>query len=496
MDGLRYSNPVLHANFSDPDVIRDGRYFYMVSSSFNFVPGIPVLRSENLVEWELVNYVVKRLPFPRFDGRVCRGEGVWAPSLRRHGGKFFCVVPVYDDGIYVSEADSMEGEWSPLRPLIRKSGIIDPCPIWERDRCYLAVAFARSRIGFNSAIGLYEVSPGLTECVSDGYKIIYDGRNDNPVIEGPKFYKRGKYFYILAPAGSVKSGWQVALRSENIYGPYESKIILMQGDTFVNGPHQGALVDAPDGRDWFLHFQDMRAYGRIVHLQPVEWRDGWPICGDVKYDGIAGTPAEGGDYPVPVKTRARLPARDGFKKGASPIWQTPANPVEKWREEGEGGLKLFCLPSAERIELYPYAMTAMVRGREFTAECNFCLNPAAAGDEVGFGITGRTSAFLSVVYTDKGYEMRFVVSDGDGEEIILKKPLASGELNVRITGRNQDIYRLMCSFDVCGKPLPYDFEASTGVWVGARFVLFARNGSVAKSGGYALIKEFSLNGKP
>lgn len=490
MDVPLYKNPVLFADYSDPDVIREGKYFYLISSSFNFVPGIPVLRSENLVEWELVNYVIKRLPFKRFDGRVCAGDGVWAPSLRRHGGKYYCVVPFPDDGIYVSETVDIEGEWSPLRPLIKRSGIIDPCPIWTDGRCYLAVAFARSRTGFNSAIGVYEVSPDLTDCITEDYKIVYDGRNDNPVIEGPKFYKRGKYFYILAPAGSVKSGWQTALRSENIYGPYESKVVLMQGDTLVNGPHQGALVDMPDGRDMFLHFQDMRAYGRVVHLQPVSWQDGWPVCGAVKYDGLAGTPVDGGEYPVPVKTGASLPFKDDFACGFSPMWQTPANPCGGWCA-ADGGLKLFCVPDGGAAERLPCALTAMVRGAEFNAVCALKLCAAEEGDEAGFGITGRESAFFAVYYTGSGYELRYVRSDGENEKITFKKPLANGELSVRIKGRNRDVYRLICSFEANGSPI-FEFGARAGVWVGARFILFARN-SLEKCGkGYAAPRLFEL----
>ncbi len=491
MDGLLYKNPVLYSDFSDPDVIRVGKYFYLVSSSFNFVPGVPVLRSENLVEWELVNYVIKKLPFERFDGKVCAGDGAWAPSIREHGGKFYCVIPFPEDGVYVSETEDIEGEWSPLRPLIKQAGVIDPCPIWEGDKCYLAVAFARSRIGFNSAIGLYEVSPDLTECLSDGYKIIYDGKNNNPIIEGPKFYKRGEYYFILAPAGSVKSGWQVALRSENIYGPYESKVILMQGDSLVNGPHQGALVDAPDGREWFLHFQDKRVYGRIVHLQPVQWQDGWPVIGRVKYDGLTGTPVEGGEYPVSVKTGAALPVKDDFKSGVSPMWQTPANLVGKWREEGEK-LKLFCMPAAERVEELPCAMTAMVRGGEFSAECKLRLCGLEEGDEAGFGITGRVSAFVSVAYTGGKYELRFTRSGADGEQIIIKKPLADGELTVRTYAKNRDIYRLICTFYANGGLIPYSFEAQAGVWVGARFILFARNGAENDGSGYAEVEYFKL----
>lgn len=484
-----YKNPVIFADYSDPDVIRVGEYFYLVSSSFNFVPGVPVLRSKNLVEWELVNYVIKKLPFKRFSERICLDDGAWAPSIREHGGKFYCVIPFPEDGIYVSETDDIEGEWSPLRPLIKGRGIIDPCPIWDNGRCYVAVGFARSRIGFNSKLGLYEVSCDLTKCLSDGYEIIYDGRNNNPIIEGPKFYKRGKYFYILAPAGSVKGGWQVALRSENVHGPYESKIIMMQGDSLVNGPHQGALVDTADGRDWFLHFQDRRVYGRIVHLQPVTWIDDWPVCGKTSYDGIAGSPVDEGEYPVDIVTHAELPTVDSFEGGLSPMWQTPANPVEGWGTVGHG-LTLNCLNSGERIERMINVLTTMVVGESFNSGCKFALCGKEEGDEAGFGITGKNSAFVSVVYTGGGYLLRYTLSGEEGEKVILQKPLESGEVTVTINGVNHDIYRLQCTFSVDGEELSHRFEAREGVWVGARFCLFARN-KKSRSGGTAKFSYFS-----
>ena len=102
----------------------------------------------------------------------------------------------------------------------------------------------------------------------------------HPTLEGPKLYKRDGWYYILAPAGGVPQGWQVALRARNIYGPYEDRVVLRQGRTHVNGPHQGALVDTARGEWWFVHFQDAGVYGRIVHLEPVTWRDGWPLPGD------------------------------------------------------------------------------------------------------------------------------------------------------------------------------------------------------------------------
>ncbi|MDE7300773.1 MAG: glycoside hydrolase 43 family protein, partial [Clostridia bacterium] len=254
---MQYENPVIFSDYSDPDVIRVGEDFYMVASSFNHVPGVPVLHSKNLVEWELINHVLPVIPFERFK-KVFHGEGAWAPSLRYHDGKFYCLIPFPDEGIFVSETTDPYGEWSKLRPLLEGKGYEDPCPIWENDKCYVVFAFAKSRIGFNSKLAVFETDGALTKAADD-YKFIYDGHDNNPNIEGPKFYKRGKYFYILAPVGGVSTGWQVALRSEDIYGPYESKIILTQGDSCVNGPHQGALIDLDDGgKRWaFMHFQGM-----------------------------------------------------------------------------------------------------------------------------------------------------------------------------------------------------------------------------------------------
>ncbi|MDE5729823.1 MAG: glycoside hydrolase 43 family protein, partial [Clostridia bacterium] len=285
---MRYTNPVIFSDYSDPDVIRVGEDFFMVASSFNFVPGVPVLHSKNLVEWELINYVLPKIPFEGYE-KVNHGNGAWAPSLRYHGGKFYCLIPFPDEGIFVSETEDIYGEWSPIRPLLSGKGFIDPCPIWEDNRCFVAFAFAKSRAGFNSKIALFETDENL-QTPAKKYDIIYFNPDISPVIEGPKLYKRGKYFYILAPAGGVKTGWQVALRSKKLKGDYETKIVLVQGSTTVNGPHQGALVDLDDGGErWaFLHFQDLGAYGRVTHLQPAKWVDGWVILGEETYDNMAG----------------------------------------------------------------------------------------------------------------------------------------------------------------------------------------------------------------
>ena len=285
---MKYQNPVVFQDFSDPDVIRRGDHFYMIASSFNHTPGVPVLKSVNLVDWKIIGYVFNDIPFERFND-VCHGDGAWAPALRYYKGTYYVVIPFPDEGIYVSSCTDIDkGNWTKPWCLVSGKGLIDPCPVWIKDKAYLAIGFAKSRIGFNSCLGLYEVSQDLKTNISGDYKIIYDGHHMNPTIEGPKFNLRNGYIYIMAPAGSVKSGWQVCLRSKDINGPYEAKIVLMQNDSPINGPHQGALIDLKDDKWAFIHFQDRGCYGRIIHLQPVKWVNDWPMCGNVKDELIAG----------------------------------------------------------------------------------------------------------------------------------------------------------------------------------------------------------------
>ncbi len=157
--------------------------------------------------------------------------------------------------------------------------MIDPCPLWDDDgRCYLVNAWANSRSGFNSVLTLRELCADGTSAIGDPV-IVFDGGSVNHTTEGPKLYKRDGWYWILCPAGGVERGWQLAMRSRSPYGPYEWKRVLQQGKSGINGPHQGGWVHTAQGEDWFVHFQDRRAYGRVVWLQPVDWSSGWPIMG-------------------------------------------------------------------------------------------------------------------------------------------------------------------------------------------------------------------------
>ena len=254
-----YKNPILFADYSDPDVIRAGDTYYMTASSFNYVPGLPILTSKDLVNWELKNYAIEKIDEPGYD-LPQHAKGVWAPAIRYHEGYFYIYYGMPDEGIYMVRAKDALGTWEKPVLVLAGKGLIDSCPFWDEDgNAYIIHGYAKSRIGFKSHLGIFPMSWDGTKATGEDH-ILYCGLKTQPTIEGPKVYKRNGYYYIFAPAGGVKTGWQVILRSKNIYGPYEEKNVLHQGNSIVNGPHQGALVDTVNGDEWFLHFQDRGLY--------------------------------------------------------------------------------------------------------------------------------------------------------------------------------------------------------------------------------------------
>ena len=275
-----YKNPVLYADYSDPDVCAVEGDYFLTASSFNCTPGLPILHSRDLVNWKIVNYALKKIEPVDYYNEVRHGKGVWAPSIRCHEGVYYIYWGDPDYGIFMVKTRNPYGEWD--KPVLVKAGrgMIDPCPLWDDDgRVYLAHAWAGSRAKFNSVLTVCELNKEGTAVISDPV-LVFDGNDGvNHTIEGAKFYKRNGFYYIFAPAGGVVSGWQLVLRSKNVYGPYEAKIVMAQGKTDINGPHQGGWVDTPYGESWFMHFQDRGAYGRVLHLNPVEWKHDWPVIG-------------------------------------------------------------------------------------------------------------------------------------------------------------------------------------------------------------------------
>ena len=412
-----YKNPILYADYSDPDACRAGEDYFMIASSFCNAPGLPVLHSKDLVNWKVINYILPKVPEERYDKPV-HGCGVWAPAIRYHDGTFFACFPMPDEGIYMSTTKDPFGTWSEPVNIRPGAGWIDPCPFWDEDgRAYLVAGVAKSRIGYKSVLHMIEMQPDGMGLIGEA-KVVFDGNlNEQETIEGPKLYKRNGWYYIFAPAGGVKTGWQTVLRSRNIFGPYEYRVVMRQGDTPVNGPHQGAWVDTVTGEDWFLHFQDVYAAGRIIHLQPMSWKEDWPIIGIAK---------DGNDYGEPVLTY-RKPnvgeaakeaeicepdASDDFSKNTLGLqWQWNANPKEDWYKLTSEGLCLNAVKQEEKIKHgdYPNLLLQKWPAPEFICDTTLSLAGLKANEEAGVISMGVKYALLSFARNEEGVvEVSFI----------------------------------------------------------------------------------------
>ena len=212
----RYQNPVLHADYSDPDVIRVGNDYYLIASSFNAAPGLPILHSKDLVNWSIIGHAFnQQYPLDHFR-KVQHGNGVWAPAIRFHNNEFYIYYPDPDFGIYLTKAKNITGPWTAPVLVQAGKGLIDPCPLFGANgKNYLVHAFAGSRASYKSVILIKELNTAGDQVVSEGV-LVYDGHELDATIEGPKIYQRNHYYYIFAPAGGVGTGWQTVLRSKNI----------------------------------------------------------------------------------------------------------------------------------------------------------------------------------------------------------------------------------------------------------------------------------------
>lgn len=474
---IAYRNPIIHADYSDPDVIRVGPNYYMTASSFNFVPGLPILQSTDLVQWKLIGYALEKNWPDSFFRKVQHGGGVWAPSIRFINNKFVIFYPDPDHGIFKVEAQTINGPWSTPQLVYAGKGLIDPCPIQANGKNYLVYALAGSRAGLKSVLLLTELNSNMTAVIGKPM-LLYDGHKDDPTIEGPKIYARNGWYYIFAPAGGVKTGWQLVLRSKSIEGPYERKVVLQQGNTAINGPHQGAWVTDTNGRDWFFHFQDKNAFGRIVHLQPMQWVNDWPVMGDFK-NGNAGQPVLSNGKPA-----AAMPTiwRDDFtnKHSISKDWQWSANPHPNWAFQYQNRLKLFAVPySSDQKNLwnFPAWFSQKLPADSFVVTSKLHVDALMSGEEFGMGILGSDYARFFVSKDSAGVSLQYAIcknaEKGKSETVLFQQSLKQDSIYLRIRVLpNEQAY---FEFSLDGNAffeMQTSFQMQAGKWVGARLGFF------------------------
>ena len=494
-----YVNPVIHADYSDPDACVVGDDFFMTASSFNCTPGLPILHSTDLVNWEIINYAIKSVEPADYYASARHGKGVWAPSIRYHNGEFYIYWGDPDFGIFMVKTKDIYGEWE--KPVLVKAGkgMIDPCPLWDEDgNVYLAHAWAGSRAGFNSIITVCEMNREGSAVISAPV-MVFDGNDGtNHTIEGAKFYKRNGYYYIFAPAGGVATGWQLVLRSKNVFGPYESKIVMSQGKTDINGPHQGAWVDTPSGEAWFLHFQDKGAYGRVLHLNPMEWKSDWPVIGvDTDGDGC-GEPVHEYRKPNIGKTVGIVTPAESDEFNSTELglqWQWHANYQDTFGfTTNMGYMRIYShILSPEFVNFWevPNLLLQKFPAEEFTATTKLKVSAKDDGQMSGLIVMGWDYAYLGVEKSGEGFILKYVQCK-DAEQKTPEKTSVVGILDKCRTfeaglypNYEIDIY-LRVKIEVGGKCSFYystdgkrfhnvgdTFIARQGKWIGAKVGLFS-----------------------
>lgn len=537
----KYKNPVLYADYSDPDAIRVGDDYYLTSSSFGCLPGLQILHSKDLVNWHILGAAIPTtVPPVETPERPEHGNRVWAPSIRFHNGTYYIFWGDPDQGVFVVRAAHPEGPWS--EPLLIKEGkgLIDACPLWDDDGCvYLVHAYAGSRAQLKSVIAICELDSACTRALTPS-RIVFDGHEEHETCEGPKFYKRNGYYYIFHPAGGVPTGWQVVQRSKNVYGPYEWRTVLAQGKSNVNGPHQGAWVTTQTGEDWFLHFQDVGAYGRLVHLQPMTWNEDWPVMGVDKDGDGCGEPVQtyrkpnvGATYP-----RCTPQESDEFDHFTlQPQWQWQANINEKWAwyAGDKGFVRLYSYPvPADYKNLWDVANILLQKSPapHFTATMKLTFTPDKryTGERTGLLVMGLDYAGLILEKSDNGILLSQVsckeaklgtpealhatvqltdmpaseaakvakATDTDRTTVWLRARFTdTGKKIQKSEGSHDQMILCHFSYSLDGKkyqPLGEPFQVREGQWIGAKVGTFCTRPAIKRNdGGWTDVDWFRIS---
>ena len=489
-----YTNPVINADYSDPDVCvgPSGEDYYLTASSFQCIPGLPILHSKDLVNWEIVGYALTEL-YEGYDNlkahfnKPQHGNGVWAPSIRYHNGEYYIYWGDPDFGVFMVKTKDPAGKWEKPVCVISGQGYIDTTPLWDEDgRCYLVNGWANSRSKFASVLTVRELSADGTRAIGQPV-IVFDGNGtENRTCEGPKFYKRDGWYWIMCPAGGVPTGFQLAMRSKSPYGPYEHKIVLAQGKTAINGPHQGAWVHTKYNEDWFLHFQDKEAYGRVVHLQPVDWSTGWPIMGHKgepvvthkkpqSSSNVIVNPVESDEFDTPTMGKQ---------------WQWHANYDEKFgMPTAFGTFRIYTYKLSENWKSFweiPNLLLQKTPADKFTVTTKLRMTSKADGQFGGLVMMGLNYSALVVRRMGDQFQlvqMTCMAADKgkqQTEEVLATlAPTAADKIAYK-PGIHEDIYlrlyvdnsKLRFAYSLNGKKFKdcgTEFQMKEGKWIGAKF---------------------------
>lgn len=483
-----YTNPPLYADFPDPDIIRVGEDFYFITTTFANSPGLTLLHSTDLVNWEYVSHVV-----PRLDGDVrydlqqggAYRHGMFAASLRHHQGTFYVAVTPVGQNTRIYYSKDVKGPWAYH---ILDRAAFDPALHFEPD----GRAFIATSGGWDGTVTLLELSRDLTR-VTDARKIhYYKG------AEGSKLVRRGDYYYLFNALPSKLA--LVVSRAKSLHGPWETRPQIDDR----SGGHQGALVDLADGSWYGFVMVDAGPIGRMTNISPVFWEDDWPVWGTKEAPGRVPAMAA---KPVPGKPVAGLAASDDFNAPALGLqWQWNHNPVDsRWSLTERPGFLRLKPTAATGFWTARNTLTQKGQGPWSRGEVALDVSHLAEGDVCGFGTLGKFNGGIAVHGGAGGkltLRMEVVEDTPEGRKTevrVAAQPLPRPAARLLYLRTDMDFIanKAEVAYSLDGKawhglggsfPLAYDWR--TGTFQGQQFALFCYN---PKPGaGYLDIDTFKL----
>ena len=511
-----FTNPLFYDEFTDPDLIRVGTDFYMVASSMHAMPGLPLLHSKDLVNWDFVTYVFEELDLgPDFHlegAKGVYGNGIWAPAIRYHEGKFYVFVNVNDYGLQVFSADRPEGPWTHKNMGGR---IYDLGVLFDGDKIYAVHGY--------DEVHLIEIKPDFSGYVEGSDRIIIP--KGSAMGEGHHFYKiNGKYYIISADYAPV--GRMQCARADRLEGPYETVVISNretmgnqqgwwtqgygfwsdipdEGDKFTFQPpsenyfsavplHQGGIVDLPNGEWWGFSMMDMKSVGRLTYLSPVTWKDGWPYFGIEGNLGRSPRTWFKPDTGVEVEPHAPYERSDDFSSGSlKPVWQWNHIPVAgKWKLT-DGKLRLRPL-AAKSFMFAKNTLTQRAVGPESVVTVELDAHSLKKGDVAGLALLNTPYYWIGMARTAEGLVLRFYDMV---KNVRTDKPLDTSKVWLRAHGDyDKDLASMSYStdgknFQTVGNELRLGYQMHT--FQGVRYALFAYN-MEGREGGYAYFDNFKV----
>ncbi|MCF3652346.1 glycoside hydrolase family 43 protein [Synoicihabitans lomoniglobus] len=483
-----FTNPALYADYPDPDVIRVGEDFYFASTTFVNAPGLTILHSQDLINWEIVSHVIDRLdgrPEYDMDGGTAYRSGVFAPSLRYHDGTFYVVVTPVGQNTRVYRADSAAGPWTSTE-LDRAA--FDPGFFIDDD----GTGYIATSGGWDGTVTLLTLNDDFTAVVAS-QDIFY-----NQGAEGSKVVKRDDWYYMFH---SIPS--QLALtvsRARSLTGSWETRPQI--DDT--TGGHQGAVVDLPDGTFYGFVMVDSGAIGRMTNFSPIFWENDWPVWGTPDAPGRVPATA-----PKPVASEhLRQPAtNDEFTSPTLGLqWQWNHNPDDsRWSLADRPGFLRLRSTTADAFWMARNTLIQKGQGPWSRGEVKIDVSALAAGDIAGFGTLGKINGHIAVTRDHRGdlALSMHIINDGESAETRVEHRAFSGSTLHLRTELDFRTNRATCSYSAdgvnwqeLGGSFAIAFDWRTGTFQGIQFALFCHNPS--PSDGYIDIDyfHFSDSGPP